>query len=79
MANYLQFTNDKRFQIYELLKADPVSTFIVIVVGMHKSTISREILRNTGGRGYRPIQAQSLCDGVNKVSTLVVSQPVIGT
>ncbi|MCF8196840.1 MAG: hypothetical protein K9J38_12645 [Polynucleobacter sp.] len=27
------------------------------MLGRHKSTISREIVRNTGGRGYRPRQA----------------------
>jgi len=27
---------------------------------LHKSTISRELKRNTGGRGYRPIQAHRL-------------------
>lgn len=35
---------------------------IAEIIGVHKSTISREIKRNTGGRGYRPIQAQWLCD-----------------
>lgn len=37
-------------------------TFIAQIVGKHKSSISREIARNTGERGYRPIQAQRFCD-----------------
>ena len=61
MANYSQLTSEQGYQIYALLKAEHTLTFIAKVVGKHKSTISREIARNTGGRGYRPIQAQSLC------------------
>jgi transposase, IS30 family len=33
---------------------------IAAVIGVHKSTVSRELKRNRGGRGYRPQQAQSL-------------------
>ena len=33
-----------------------------MIVGCHKSTISREIRRNTGLRGYRPKQAQRLAN-----------------
>ena len=62
MANYTQLTSEQRYQIYALLKAEHTLTFIAKVVGKHKSTISREIARNTGGRGYRPIQAQSFCN-----------------
>ena len=62
MAIYSQLTSGQRYQIYALLKAGHTLTFIAEVVGKHKSTISREIARNTGGRGYRPIQAQRLCD-----------------
>lgn len=62
MANYSQLTSEQRYQIYALLKAEHTLTFIAKIVGKHKSTISREITRNTGGRGYRPNQAQSLCD-----------------
>ena len=31
-------------------------------MGKHKSTISREIRRHSGERGYCPVQAQRLCD-----------------
>jgi len=62
MAIYSQFTSEQRYQIYALLKAEHTLTFIAEVVGKHKSTISREISRNTGARGYRPIQAQRFCD-----------------
>jgi IS30 family transposase len=35
-----------------------LQTEIAETIGVHKSTISREIRRNTGQRGYRPKQAQ---------------------
>ena len=35
---------------------------IAELLGRHKSTISREIARNTGGRGYRPRQACLLAE-----------------
>ena len=62
MERYSQLTSDQRYQIYALLKAGHTMTLIAEVVGKHKSTISREIARNTGERGYRPKQAQRLCD-----------------
>jgi len=62
MAIYTQLTSEQRYQIYALLKAEHTLTFIAEIIGKHKSTICREIARNSGGRGYRPIQAQRLCD-----------------
>jgi len=35
-------------------------TEIARFIGVHKSTVSRELRRNTGGRGYRPEQAHKL-------------------
>lgn len=62
MDNYSQLTSEQRYQIYALLKAGHTQTLIGQVLGKHKSTICREIRRNTGNRGYRPIQAQRFCD-----------------
>ena len=62
MAIYTQLTSEQRYQIYALLKAEHTLTFIAEIIGKHKSTICREIARNSGGRGYRSIQAQRLCD-----------------
>lgn len=59
--NYQQLTEDERYQIYELLKDQYSITAIASALGRHKSTISREVRRNTGGRGYRPKQAHVLC------------------
>lgn len=43
------------------MKADHNQTEIARILGVDISTISREFRRNTGGRGYRPHQAQQLC------------------
>ena len=61
MAIYSQHTSEQRYQIYALLKAEQTLAFIAVVVGKHRSTISREVARNTVERGYRPIQVQRLC------------------
>jgi IS30 family transposase len=57
MSKYKQLTREQRYQIYALMKAGLCQTQIAQVVGVHKSTISREILRNCGLRGYRHKQA----------------------
>jgi len=59
MQHFTQLTSEQRYQIYALLKAEHTQSEIAEAVGVHKSTISRELKRNTGGRGYRPIQALS--------------------
>jgi len=43
-----------------LMKAGHNQTRIAILVGCHKSTISRELRRNCGQKGYRPYQADEL-------------------
>ena len=54
---YQQLTLEERTMIYAFCKAEYSMTEIATELGRHKSTISREIKRNTGGRGYRPKQA----------------------
>ena len=58
MRTYTQLTQEQRYQIYALKKAGHKQMEIANVVGIHKSTISRELRRNQGQRGYRPKQAQ---------------------
>jgi transposase, IS30 family len=55
--NYTQLTQEQRYQISALLKMGHNRTEIAAVIGKHKSTISREVGRNKGQRGYRPNQA----------------------
>jgi IS30 family transposase len=58
--SYKQLTQEERYQIHAYLKAGFNQTEIAMELNRHKSTISREIARNTGLRGYRPKQAQRL-------------------
>lgn len=58
--SFTQLTCEQRYQIYALLKAEQTQTEIAAIVGCHKSTISRELRRNRGQKGYRPQQAQKL-------------------
>lgn len=55
--SYHQLTQEQRYQIYALLKTKHSQNEIANVLGVNKSTISREIQRNRGKRGYRPKQA----------------------
>lgn len=55
--SYTQLAQEQRYQIYALMKAGHRQTEIAAIVGVHKSTISREVRRNRGLRGYRPLQA----------------------
>ena len=55
--NYTQLTQEQRYQIYALLKMGHNQTEIAAVIFTHKSTVSRELGRNKGLRGYRPKQA----------------------
>ena len=60
--NYTHLTQDERYQIYILSKADHKQNEIAQLLNRHPSTISRELTRNKGGRGYRPRQAQQLSE-----------------
>ena len=58
--SYTQLTCEQRYQIYALKKAQQNQTQIAALLGCHKSTISRELKRNAGHKGYRPKQAAEL-------------------
>jgi len=47
-------TQCQRYQIHALLRSDHKQTEIAETIGVHKFTISRELKRNQGQRGYRP-------------------------
>jgi transposase, IS30 family len=56
--SYTQLTREQRYQIYALIKAAHSQSQIAVIVGCHKSTISRELRRNCSAHGYYPNQAQ---------------------
>ncbi len=55
--SYTQLTQEQRYQIYALKKMGHLQTQIAKCLSVNKSTISRELGRNQGQRGYRPKQA----------------------
>ncbi len=57
MRHYSQLTLAQRYVIYLMLKKGFIQNELAEVIGVHKSTISRELRRNYGGRGYRYKQA----------------------
>ena len=57
--NYTHLTREERYQIYALKKAGHKQNEIAEVLERSESTISRELSRNCGRRGYRPKQAHS--------------------
>lgn len=54
---YHQLTYEQRCQIYTLKERGDARIEIAKALGVHRSTISRELKRNTGQRGYRYKQA----------------------
>jgi transposase, IS30 family len=59
---YRRVTWEDRIRIHLLLHEGKSDVEISRIINKHKSTIGREIKRNSGGRGYRPKQAQTLAE-----------------
>jgi IS30 family transposase len=57
LMTYKHLSQAERYQIHALMKAGHNQSQIAKVLDRSKSTISRELSRNTGSRGYRPKQA----------------------
>jgi IS30 family transposase len=60
MRTYKQLTQEQRYQISAMLKTGHSKTEIASIIGVHRSTIGRELKRNRGQRGYRPKQAHQM-------------------
>jgi IS30 family transposase len=52
MSGYTQLTREQRYQIQALMKTGQNQTQMATVLDVHKATISRELRRNRGLRGY---------------------------
>lgn len=60
--NYSQLTDGERNQFYALRKAKMPMTEIANQLHRSRTTLYNELARNTGGRGYRPKQAQQFAE-----------------
>jgi len=86
MRTYAQLTQGQRYQIYALKQTGHDFSEIATVLRVHKSTVSRELKRNRGQRGYRPQQAHGLAmerrqEGVPRITAetwAVVETPLGG-
>lgn len=58
--SYTHLTREERYQIYALKQAGHKQSEIAHVLERNASTISRELARNRGQRGYRPKQAHGM-------------------
>ena len=54
---YHHLTRDHRCQIYALKKSGLKQSEIAVDIGVSQGTVSRELTRNKGFRGYRFLQA----------------------
>ena len=60
--NYEQLTQEERYQIYGLIKAGYNQKEISESIKRSPSSISRELNRNKGRKGYRPKQAHNMAE-----------------
>lgn len=60
MSTYTQLTREQRYQIKALVDIGHNQTEVAQQLQVNKSTISREVRRNRGQRGYRPKQAHEM-------------------
>ncbi len=65
---YKQLTREKRYMLYALKQEGCSMRRIAGHLGVHASTVYREVCRNRSGRGYRPSSAHRLAVGRRKVS-----------
>lgn len=71
---YTQLTEEKRLQIWALRKEGKSQTDIARVLNVHRSTVSRELVRNSGPYGYEPQLAQRMAIYRKKFHTQIVEK-----
>src|SRR5512133_2545436 len=79
MTTYKQLVLGQRYQIAALKKVGNSNKEIAAIVETSEATISRELKRNTGKRGYRPKQAhiKALRRKQNAVKAIKITPEVI--
>ena len=75
MRVYTQLTQVQRYQVEALYKEGHNQTMIANILTAHKSTISRELRRNRGLRGYRPKQAHEKAMQRDGMKNLKLTSP----
>ena len=73
--NYKHLSQVERYEIYALMKAGHDHTQIAKLLDRYKSTISQELTRNCGLKGYRPKQASELTAKRSEQSRNAASVP----
>ena len=76
MKTYTQLTQEQRYQISAMKKIGHSQKEIAEEIGVDKSTISREVQRNTGERGYRPKQAHEKALGRRSKAKVQIGEAV---
>ena len=76
MRTYHQLTQAQRYQIYALRRTQHSLAEIAKVLDVDKSSISRELKRNRGQRGYRPQQAHELATARRQKAVARLTAPV---
>jgi len=74
--DYTHLTREERYQIYVLKKAGHKQSEIAKLLNRSGSTISRELSRNQGRRGYRPKQAQAKAEDRRAINARRVDDDV---
>ena len=64
---YKQLTENNRLQIWALRKEGKNQSDIASQLGINRSTISRELNRNSGPYGYDPLLAQNMAVYFKKI------------
>ncbi len=69
----LHLSYEDRCQIYALMKSGMSYNLIAKHISVHRSTISRKLIRNKGKRGYRHEQAHKL-DSIHPLLHFIVEK-----
>jgi IS30 family transposase len=69
---YKQLTDDNRFQIWALRKEGKNQSDIARLLHINRSTISRELNRNSGPYGYDPLLAHKMASYRKKFHQKIV-------